>query len=108
MNIIKNTYIIRNNNIMEYIILIVILIMFICGIIFITISLTKINNKCPKAEIIYKYLPKKYLDQQYNENMASDIFQNMFTMSSPWIADSVYYRDTSKTENINKYFVSQI
>jgi hypothetical protein len=52
-------------------------------------------------------MPKKYLDQQYNENMASDIFKNMFTMVSPWVSGNSE-RDFNKMENINKYFVSQV
>lgn len=92
---------------MKHIIIIIFFILFTCGVVFITINLTKLNNKCPKVKVIYRYMPKKYLDQQYNENMASDIFKNMFTMVSPWVSGNSE-RDFNKMENVNKYFVSQV
>lgn len=60
-----------------------------------------------KVKYVYRYIPKKYLDQQYEDNYANDIFRSLFTTNTPWI-DSIHYRDENKMETVNKYFVSQI
>lgn len=88
-------------------ILIIILIIFICSIICITVNLTKLNQSCKTEKIIYKYVPKKTIDQQFYDNNANDLFKDIFTMRDSWV-NSVMERDTYKTENINKYFISAI
>jgi len=92
---------------MKYIILIIITLILICSIICITINLTKLNAKCKKEKIIYRYIPKKILDQQYSENMATDLFKSIFTNQDLWVNNVMSY-DERKSENINKYYISQI
>jgi hypothetical protein len=65
------------------------------------------NKNCNKERIIYRYIPKKILDQQYNENMATDLFKSIFANQDLWVNNVMSY-DERKTENINKYYVSQI
>jgi len=81
-------------------------ILFILSIILITINLTNLNKQC-KEKIIYRYIPKKMIDQQFNDNMPTEIFKNMFTETSPWVYSSME-KDHNKEELVNKYFISQI
>lgn len=80
--------------------------LFILSIILITINLTNLNKQC-KEKIIYRYIPKKMIDQQFNDNMPTEIFKSMFTETSPWIVSSME-KDHNKEELVNKYFISQI
>jgi len=56
----------------------------IIGIIFITIGYVR-ENMGEKTKIIYRYIPRKTLDEQYAPNMASDVFNNMESKSDKWI-----------------------
>lgn len=85
---------------------ITLIIIFICLLIIIN-SIMKVNYN-NKTKYVYRYIPKKYIDQQYDDNYANDLFKNLFTTTSPWLVDSVRYRDTNKMEQVNKYFVSQV
>lgn len=85
----------------------IILILILISVIFISVNVTKLNFKCPSKEIVYKYVPKKTLDAQFEDNYASDLFKSMFTQTSPWVNSLLDY-DREKTENINKYFINQI
>lgn len=64
-------------------------ILLIFGII--CIIFTFINRKSDseykcKPKIIYKYVPENLLDIQFGDkNNPSDIYNDMFTSSSPWI-----------------------
>jgi len=80
--------------------------LFILSIILITINLTNLNKQC-KEKIIYRYIPKKMIDQQFNDNMPTEIFKSMFTETSPWVYSSME-KDHNKEELVNKYFISQI
>jgi hypothetical protein len=63
---------------------------FIVGLVFVTISLTQAynnnnnNNKeytITKPQIIYRYVPKSYLDEQFNPEPFSKTFNDMFNNS---------------------------
>ena len=43
-------------------------------------------NQCPKKEIIYKYIPRSFNDEQEDPLMISEIFDSMFKEPSPWLA----------------------
>ena len=83
------------------------IILCMLALIFISISLTQINFKCPKKEIIYKYIPKKTIDAQFEDNYPTDLFKAMFTQTSPWVQTLMDY-DREKSEYVNKYFISQL
>jgi len=59
----------------------------ICGIIMIIIDYVHKStlNKCPKKEIIYKYIPRSFNDEQEDPLMISEIFDTMFKEPSPWL-----------------------
>lgn len=82
-------------------------IMLIIGIIFLTIYFMSNAEtfKC-KEKIIYKYLPRTLEEEENEPIFVSQIYSPMFTQPSVWI-DSIYEDDKRKTENLNKYFISQ-
>jgi|SaaInlStandDraft_4_1057021.scaffolds.fasta_scaffold172980_1 hypothetical protein len=84
----------------------IILAVLFAGLILITISLTRNSTQCPKAKIVYRYIPKTFEEEQAEPVYVSDIFKTMFSQKSPWIR-SVESLDLKKTESVNKYFASQ-
>lgn len=86
---------------------IVLVICLFLGIILITISLVKYHMKCPGKEIIYRYIPRTFEEEQLEQASVSDIFKTMFTQPSPWISSILDY-DRRKQENVNKFYISQI
>jgi hypothetical protein len=83
------------------------IIIFIIGFILLTIYFMNIHldSKC-QEKIIYKYLPRTLEEEQTEPIFVSQILSPMFTQPSVWI-DSIYEDDKRKTENLNKYFISQ-
>lgn len=92
---------------MEYIILIIFVLVLVISILILIDNILKVNYE-KKVKYVYRYVPKKYIDQQYDDNYANDMFKTLFTTTSPWLVDSVRYRDEKKMETVNKYFISQI
>jgi hypothetical protein len=71
-----------------YILKIITYILFLIGIIFIVIDITKMSIKYPKKEIEYKYIPRT-LDIDIEESANVDkIFSRMFQNAEPWIGTS--------------------
>lgn len=85
---------------------ILILFLFI-GMVFVIIELVRTQQQCPKQEIIYRYIPRSFDEEQLEPVYVTDIFKTMFTQASPWIGN-VNDLDTRKREDINKYYVSQM
>jgi hypothetical protein len=76
-------------------------------LIFISILLMTTNIKtCPAPQVIYKYVPRTFDEDQAEPAYVSDIFKNMFSHQSPWVY-SVNNIDREKQEEINKFFISQ-
>jgi hypothetical protein len=68
---------------------------------FIKSELDKSNTK-----IVYKYIPRTLEEEEKDPIYVSQIFKSMFTQPTVWI-DSVNENDYRKTENLNKFFLSQ-
>ena len=83
------------------------IILFVIGIIFLTIYFMSKNelSQCDK-KIVYKYIPRTLEEEETEPIYVSQILAPMFTQPSVWI-DSIYEDDKRKTENLNKYFISQ-
>ncbi len=88
----------------------VLFIMFIIGIISITASIsisigenTNVNNE-PK--IVYRYLPRTLEEEQKEPIAVSELYNSMFTQTSPWIG-GMNDLDLRKRELVNQYFISQ-
>lgn len=83
------------------------ILLLMCGIICITISITKLNITPPQTKIVYRYVPKTLAEEETQAPQVSKIFQSMFEEHSPWI-NSVMDYDRRKQEAVNKYFISQV
>ena len=61
-----------------------VLLLFLIGVILVTIGYTKSNNNCPLPKIQYKFIPRSLYEEQFSPNNTSSKFKNMFNESSPW------------------------
>ena len=78
----------------------------VVGIILIVIELVRVEQKCPTQQIIYRYIPRTFEEEQAEPVAVTDIFRAMFTAPDTWIG-TVNDTDTRKREAINKYYISQ-
>jgi hypothetical protein len=87
----------------------IIIILFFTGLLFVITDIIKINNNLCNQEpqIIYRYIPRTFNEEQNDPIYATDIFEKLFSNPSPW-TESVRSLDIKKQEAINKYFLSQI
>lgn len=76
------------------------------GILLITIAIVKNEQQCPQQQIIYRYIPRTFDEEQAEPVYASDIFRTMFEQQSPWVA-SITDLSARKREAVNNYFISQ-
>jgi hypothetical protein len=60
-----------------------------------------------RNKVIYKYIPRTLAEDEESPIYVSEIFKSMFTQPSVWI-DSINENSLRKTNDINKYFVSQM
>ena len=61
-----------------------VLLLFLIGIILITIGYTKSTLKCPPSKIQYRFIPRSFYEEQLSPNNVLSNFQSMFNESSPW------------------------
>ncbi len=85
------------------------ILIFIVSVILLTVyfmSKAEISEKCDQ-KIIYKYLPRTLEEEETEPVYVTQIFKTMFTQPSVWI-DSTYQDTIRRTEQINKYFITQL
>jgi len=85
------------------------MVIFIFGLIFVGTDLIRTYNKCPENKIIYRYLPRSFVEDQENPVPLDDIFYGMFNNPTVWISSIDF--DTLREDvgqDINRYYVSQI
>ena len=64
---------------------IIIMLLLVVGLVMVGISWLKSELRCPPPKVVYRYIPKHTLDVQFGEeNSPSQIYEDMFTQSSPW------------------------
>lgn len=80
--------------------------MFI-GILLLVIGIMNGSNKCPEQQIIYKYIPRTFNEEQESPIYVSDIFKTMFSQSDTWVA-TVNESNNKKNAAINNYFISKM
>ena len=85
----------------------ILVIFLIFGIILIIIELVRVDKACPKQQIIYRYVPRTFDEEQDEPTYPSEIFKAMFTQPSAWVRGIDDY-DYRKKENVNNFFVSQM
>jgi hypothetical protein len=87
---------------------IIIIIILLIGFTFLYIDMYKrFSEKQKEEKIIYRYVPRMPEDEMVDQIFPSDIFETMFSQPTPWLV-SINDLDARKSEEINKYFVSQI
>ena len=82
-----------------------ILVLFIVGIVIVTMEVTKMTYQCHLKEIEYKYVPRS-LDMDIKDSADVDkIFRTMFQSAEPWIgsarADSNKFRKIEANKIVN-------
>ena len=84
------------------------IIIFILGIVMLAAYFILISKygSCDE-KIVYKYLPRTLEEEESDPIFVSQIFKTMFTQPSVWI-NSVQENEKRSTDNINKYFISQL
>jgi hypothetical protein len=85
------------------------ILIFIVSVILLTVyfmSKAEISEKCDQ-KIVYKYLPRTLEEEETEPVYVTQIFKTMFTQPSVWI-DSTYQDTIRRTEQINKYFITQL
>ena len=61
-----------------------IIILFILGIILITVGYVKENSNCPPPLVQFRYIPKTFNEEQNIHQPLVSIYGNMFKDPSPW------------------------
>lgn len=83
---------------------IIIIIALFIGLLFIGLDVVY-ATKCPKERVVYKYIPRE--DDLMADTQPSKIFNVMFQGADPWV-DAVGDLSTRKSQELNKFFVSQM
>ena len=83
----------------------IVLLLFLIGVIMITIGYTKTTSDCPLPKIQYRFIPRSFYDEQLSPDNVTSQFQNMFSDSSPWYN---YYQgsiqNNSSEKNYDNFF----
>lgn len=45
------------------------------------LSVKKIERECPEKEVVYKYIPRTFAEEQRDPVLVTDIFSNLFNGS---------------------------
>ena len=79
----------------------IVFIIFIIGIIFITIGYTQNYNKCPPPQIEYRYIPRSFYEEQITSMNLKNFYSDVFNQPSTW---STYpFNNKSAMYNKNNY-----
>lgn len=88
---------------------IIMMLIFLIGLILVTISLTKTYNRCEPTKTVYRYVPRTFIEDQENPIPLDDIFYDMFNNPSPYVASvDITRRRQDLGENLNKYYISAL
>jgi len=85
----------------------IMIMIFFLGFLCIIISIVNSYNKCPDNKVIYKYIPRSFVEDQMNPVPLDDIFHAMFNKPSPWITSFDDDRYLNLQTRINQYNISQ-
>ena len=84
-------------------------IIFFIAIFMIMFDLIKLYNAPPPQKVIYRYVPRTFIEEQENPVPLDDIFYDMFNNPTPWVASvDVERKKYDIGENLNKYYLTQI
>jgi hypothetical protein len=84
----------------------VVLILFVLGVIFISVDLTKsAYNQCPQSKVIYKFVPRTFREEQESPISVSELFAKMFEEPTPWVGG--FTLNKTLRRDLNMHFISQ-
>jgi hypothetical protein len=86
--------------------LILLIIVFI-GIIFIVVNIVQDRFACQKKQIIVRYIPRTFDEEQEDPVYVSDAFKSMWSHKSPWIY-SVADIEINKQASIRDFVAKRI
>jgi hypothetical protein len=75
------------------------------GILAVVVGYVNQLKKCPPPTVEYRYVPRTFQQDQDNPVKVSELYYTMFTEPTPWIRDMA---STSKNQEINRYYISQL
>lgn len=83
--------------------------LFIIGFCMIVIAVVQTYSQSPNPRVVYRYVPRTFIEDQENPVPLDDIFYTMFNNPTPWVASVDIARKRKDIgENLNKYYVTQI
>ena len=62
----------------------IILILFITGIVLISVGYTKNQYHCPAPKIEYRYVPRSFYEEQNTSTNLKNLYSDMFDKQSTW------------------------
>lgn len=64
---------------------------------------------CPEKNIIHRYIPRTFKEEQDEPALVTDIFKTMFSQPDIWsIGIAQSEENILETEKKNKYYISQL
>jgi len=84
-------------------------IIFIIAIALIFMGLWTNYNQKPDPKVIYRYVPRSFVEDQENPVPLNDLFYDMFNRETPWVGTiDVDRRKEDVNEEIEKFYVAEI
>jgi hypothetical protein len=84
-------------------------VVFFIGLLLVLIDLIRTYNAPPPQKVIYRYVPRTFIEEQENPVPLDDIFYDMFNNPTPWVASvDIERKKNDIGENLNRYYISQI
>ena len=80
------------------------LITFLIGFFLTAIGLVRIYYKCPANQIIYRYIPRTFEQEQQLPVNLDQLYFTMFEEASPWVGS---FRTRKKRREFGGDFISQ-
>ena len=62
----------------------IIILLLLIGLVMIFVGYYQVKDLSHYPQIIYKYIPKSYYDEMFNQASVRSIFGRMFNNASPW------------------------
>ncbi len=84
------------------------LIFLLIGIIIILVAVIIDKKQTHEKQIIYRYIPRTFEEEQKEPVYPSDIFEVMFSQPSPWIYGVSYHELPRKEHALNDFTENRI
>jgi len=85
----------------------ILIIILVVGLIMIIVEFVRTKQRCPKQQIIYRYIPRTLEEEQNDQAYPSEIFKAMFTQPTPWIGE-INDININRKHAVNNFFASQV